>query len=258
MQNIRQSDAPLFLSSMKILIVEDELNIARMVQTLMESEGYTCLTASDGLQGLQAFKFHNPDLVILDWNLPGMNGIDVCNRIRQAGIADPYILMLTSRQAADDRVDGFSSGVDDYMSKPFQAKELTVRVRALLRRQLRRVDQEKSASIIETPHLRIDSELLAIYIRSTVEDEFKLLKEELSALTFKLLLTLARRPGRVWSRDNLINAVWEEDFNGGDRVVDAHIKKLRAKLKVCPGDLSDKFIKTKIGLGYFFQDIPSC
>ena len=256
MQNIGTKPGHIFCEAMKILVIEDEPKIADMVRTLMEVEGYTCLTASDGCQGLSSFEFHRPNLVILDWNLPGdINGIDICNQIRRSVVIDPYILMLSSRQSVEDRLDGLSSGADDYLSKPFHPKELTIRVRALLRRQLRQVEEDKS-SIIESPRLRINGESLTIYIRSSIQSEFTPLKEKLSARSVKVLMALAENPGRVWTRDDLIAAVWGDDFGGGDRVVDAYIKQLRAKLKILPGARSDQFIKTKIGLGYFFEDIP--
>ena len=242
---------------MKILVIEDEPKIADMVRTLMEVEGYTCLTASNGCEGLSSFEFHRPNLVILDWNLPGdTNGIDICNQIRRSGVVDPYILMLTSRQSVEDRLDGLSSGADDYLSKPFHPKELAIRVRALLRRQLRQVEEDKSPVVIESPRLRVDGESLTVHIRSNVEDEFTPLREKLTTRSVRVLMALAQKPGRVWSRDDLIAAIWGDDFSGGDRVVDACMKQLRAKLKISPGDRSDQFIKTKIGLGYFFEDIP--
>lgn len=240
---------------MKILIVEDEPKVARMIQTLLESEGYSCLTASDGAAGLQAFEFHQPDLVILDWNMPEMNGIDVCSRIRQSrGQKDPFIMMLTAKGEETDRIVGLSTGADDYVVKPFSPSELVVRVRAVLRRQLRRLDSTEEASIVESPHLRINTALFTVYIRATVEDEFIQLPSKLGTLEFKLLATLAKNTGRVWSRDDLLSTVWEDDFNGVDRIVDTYITRLRTKLKVPGFDRSDQMIKTRVGVGYFFED----
>ena len=240
---------------MKILVVEDEPNVAKMIQTLMESEGYDCLIADDGAAGLRAFEFHQPDLVILDWNMPEMKGIDVCSRIRQSSLADPFIMMLTAKGEEMDRIVGLSTGADDYMVKPFSANELVVRVRALLRRQLRHVDESNVAPIIESSHLRIETELSAVYIRPTDEDEFIRIPK-LARREFDLLVYLAERPGRIVTRDQLLSAVWGDDFFGSDRSVDACITKLRMRLK-CPGfDRSNQLIKTEIGTGYFFEDTP--
>lgn len=238
----------------KILVIDDEPNIVSVIQTLMKSEGYDCLTASDGDQGLRSFEFHRPDLVILDWQMPGMNGIDVCTQIRQSSIADPYILMLTARESSDDRLDGFSSGADDYMTKPFVPKELAVRVRALLRREFRHIE-DNGVSMIQTPRLQINTEFFTVAIRSTGEDEFVPIKD-LPTLQFNLLVTLAQHPGRVYSRDDLLSIVWKDDFCGNDRVVDVYIKELRARLKGSAFEPFDKFIKTRIGQGYFFEDCP--
>ena len=238
---------------MKILVVEDEPNLAKMIQSLMEAEGYECFRALDGLQALELFKEHAPDLIILDWNLPGMSGIDVCTRIRQSSVADPYILMLTARRSKDDRVDGFSSGADDYMTKPYSPKELTIRVRALLRRQLRN-HKEEEAKLIESAHLRLDTENLSIWTRPTSDSPFKLLGEKLTAIEFNLLATLAQRPGRIWTRGELLDQIWSQDYDGSDRIVDTYIKQLRAKIKVKGDQPSDQFIKTQVGTGYFFED----
>ena len=242
---------------MKILVVEDEPKVAQIIQTLMESEGYSCLTAFDGIAGLKSFEFHRPDLVILDWNLPEMNGIEVCSRIRQSPLADPFIMMLTAKSEEIDRIVGLSTGADDYMVKPFSPRELVARVRAVLRRQLRHVDSTREASIIESPHLCINTGSLIVHMRAREEDEFIQLPGSLGKREFNLLVTLAKTPGRVWSRDQLLNTVWEDDFNGVDRIVDTYITKLRNRLKVPEFDRSNQLIKTKVGIGYFFEDLPN-
>lgn len=241
---------------MKILVIDDEPSVVKVIQTLLNAEGYDCLTALNGQQGLTAFEFHRPDLIILDWQMPGMTGIDVCNRIRQSPVADPYILMLTGRQSPDDRLDGFSSGVDDYMTKPFKSKELAVRVRALLRRDLRQEKRDEAEHMIETPRLRIDTRVFTVSIRATTGDTFVPIKEQLPTLEFNLLVTMARHPGRVYSRDELLSTVWQDDFDGNDRVIDAYVKRLRTKLKLPTTDRPNEFIKTRVGAGYFFQDLP--
>lgn len=243
---------------MKILVIEDERNVAMMIHSLMTAEGYECLTAFDGISGFQTFETVQPDLIILDWNLPhGMSGIDVCTQIRHSPIADPYILMLTARTDDEDRLDGFSSGVDDYMVKPFHPKELAVRVRALLRRELRHIESPDGqrngleTSLIETPHLRLCPESLLAETRPSIDVDFTPIPAKLSALEFKLLALLAQRPGRIWPREALLNALWKDRLKRSDRTVDTCVRQIRVKV---PAPHATSFIKTQVGVGYFFED----
>lgn len=232
-----------------ILVIEDETNIAFMIRTCLESEGHICNIAHDGQTGLDVFRQWQPDLVILDLMLPGMDGIEVCTRIRQSSILkDPYIMMVTAKGEEIDRIIGFSTGADDYIPKPFSPKELVVRVRALLRRTMR----EQLSEIIETPHLTINVERREVRLKS-LAGKISLIK--LSSLEFDMLITLASRPGRVWSRSQLLESVWGQNFYGDERIVDSYVKRIRNKLCTDENTEKTRFIKTVTGVGYCFEDL---
>ncbi|MEB3826252.1 response regulator transcription factor [Phormidium sp. CCY1219] len=233
---------------MKILIVEDELEISRIVQRALEAEGFTCLTCRDGLTALRLFEEEQPDLLVLDLMLPGLDGLEVCARIRQQpGPKDPYILILTARGEEIDRVIGLSTGADDYMVKPFSPRELVARVRALLRRSLRQGGQ--SSQVYQTEHftLDLDRRIATRQLNGDTEETL-----DLTTLEFNLLSTFLSYPGRVWKRSQLIEKLWGDDFFGDERVVDTHVARLRKKIEPDPANPS--FIKTVIGVGYKFED----
>jgi len=232
---------------MNILIVEDETEIAQLIQLYLEKEGFSCRICRDGLAALQAFQEQKPDLIILDLMLPGLDGLEVCARIRQKpGTKDPYILMLTAKGEEIDRIIGLSTGADDYMVKPFSPRELVARVRALLRRTLRQGGQSR---IYHTQHFTIDVDQRLAQRHST-PDSSELM--DLTTLEFDLLTTFMSYPGRVWNRTQLIEKLWGNDFFGDERVVDTHIARLRKKIEFDPA--SPTFVKTVIGVGYKFED----
>lgn len=232
---------------MEILIVEDEAEIAQLIQLYMEKEGFSCRVCRDGNQALQIFQEQKPDLIILDLMIPGLDGLEVCARIRQQpGPKDPYILMLTARGEEIDRIIGLSTGADDYMVKPFSPKELVARVRALLRRSLRQGGQTHT---YRTPHFQIDVDQ-RLAQRCLGNNEFEPL--DLTALEFDLLSTFMSYPGRVWNRTQLIDKLWGSNFFGDERVVDTHIARLRKKIE--PDPSNPTFVKTVIGVGYKFED----
>jgi two-component system OmpR family response regulator len=188
-----------------------------------------------------------PDLIILDLMLPEMDGLEVCTQIRQSGVSkDPYVMMLTAKGEEIDRIIGFSTGADDYLPKPFSPIELLVRIRALLRRRMR----HQETLLIETPHLRIDLERRSVFVKVVEESAIAV---HLSALEFDVLATLANRPGRVWTREQLLDNVWGGDFTGDDRIVDSYIKRLRHKLGQGNAE-TYPFIRTVSGVGYAFED----
>lgn len=232
---------------MDILIVEDEAEIAQLIQLYLEKEGFSCRICKDGLTALQVFQEQQPDLIVLDLMIPGLDGLEVCARIRQKpGSKDPFILMLTAKGEEIDRIIGLSTGADDYMVKPFSPRELVARVRALLRRTLRQGGQSQ---VLQTPHFSIDLEQrLANRQGETGEPE----PLELTTLEFDLLSTFMSYPGRVWNRTQLIERLWGSDFYGDERVVDTHIARLRKKIEPDPANPS--FVKTVIGVGYKFED----
>jgi len=233
---------------MDILIVEDEPEIAQLIQISLEKEGFTCRTSRDGLTALQTFTEQQPDLIVLDLMLPGLDGLEVCARIRSLRSAkDPYILMLTAKGEEIDRVIGLSTGADDYMVKPFSPRELVARVRALLRRSLRHGAQSQ---VYRTQHFIVDlDQRSALRVLNTTESE----SLDLTTLEFNLLSTFVSYPGRVWNRTQLIDKLWGDDFFGDERVVDTHVARLRKKIE--PDPAQPIFIKTVVGVGYKFEDI---
>ena len=220
----------------RVLIVEDEHELAALIQRQIEGEGHLAVLAHDGQTALLLAAQMQPDLVILDWMLPGLDGLAVCRRLRERSIVP--ILMLTARTEEADRVLGLEVGADDYLCKPFSLRELLARVRALLRRVelLRRADQA-AAGPITLGRLTIDP------LARRVEAEGD--SVDLTVKEYELLLLLARHPGRSFSRAYLLDRVWGDDYEGGDRTVDTHIVRLRRKLGRA-GDL----IVTVWGVGY--------
>jgi DNA-binding response OmpR family regulator len=233
---------------MKILIVEDELEIAQLIKETLERESFSCQVVMDGLTALTAFQQQQPDLIVLDLMLPQLDGLEVCSRIRQKTTdKDPYILMLTARGEEMDRIIGLSTGADDYLVKPFSPRELVARVRALLRRSMRHLSQEKN--LCQTQHFTLDLDQHIVTRTLENQDPEEL---DLTTLEFNLMSTLMGYPGRVWSRTQLIDKLWGNDFFGDERVVDTHIRRLRKKIEPDPANPS--FIKTVIGVGYKFED----
>lgn len=232
---------------MDILIVEDEAEIAQLIQLYLEKEGFSCRICRDGLSAIQLFQEYQPDLIILDLMLPGLDGLEVCARIRQKpGSKDPYILMVTAKGEEIDRIIGLSTGADDYMVKPFSPRELVARVRALLRRTMRQGGQTLS---YHTQHFTVDIDQRVAH-RQLNDDPAERL--DLTTLEFDLLTTFMSYPGRVWNRTQLIEKLWGSDFFGDERVVDTHIARLRKKIE--PDPASPTFVKTVIGVGYKFED----
>ena len=233
---------------MNILIVEDEAEIAQLIQLYLEKEGFTCRLCRDGITAMQIFQELQPDLIVLDLMIPGLDGLEVCARIRQKpGAKDPYILMLTAKGEEIDRIIGLSTGADDYLVKPFSPRELVARVRALLRRTLRQGGQTTG---YQTPHFAIDTDQRVAH-RQLAGNAIESL--DLTALEFELLSTFLSYPGRVWNRTQLIEKLWGSDFYGDERVVDTHVARLRKKIE--PDPANPTFLKTVIGVGYKFEDV---
>lgn len=234
---------------MEILIIEDEQEIAQLIEQTLTKESFSCRVANDGLTALAILKQQQPDVVILDLMLPGLDGLEVCTRIRQQPYdKDPYIMMLTARGEEIDRVIGLSTGADDYLVKPFSPRELVARVRALLRRSLRHEVAEDNQTY-RTKHFTVDLDqhLATRQLDSLTSEEL-----DLTTLEFNLLSTFLSYPGRVWSRTQLIDRLWGNDFFGDERVVDTHIRRLRKKIE--PDSANPTFVKTVVGVGYKFED----
>ena len=232
---------------MEILIVEDEREIAAIIQECLEAEGFSCRVCHDGHSALRLFSERQPDLIILDVRLPGIDGLEVCTQIRQKPVTnDPYILMLTSRGEEIDRIIGLSTGADDYYVKPFSPRELVARVRALLRRRLREGNRSR---LIRTKSFTIDLEQYCATRHLDGESPKQL---DLSSSEFKLMALFVKHPGRVWERGQLIEKLWGDDFFGEERVIDTHIARLRKKIE--PQASKPIFIQTVVGVGYKFED----
>ena len=221
-----------------ILVIEDEKKIATLVAKNLEAAGYAVTLAEDGEAGIAAFTRTQPALVILDVGLPEMSGLEVLRRIRESG--DTPVLMLTARSSETDKVLGLELGADDYLTKPFGPSELVARIRALLRR--------TSAGSRERPlefgALRIDPER-----REAERDGARI---ELTTLEFDLLWFLASRPGRVFSREQLMEQVWGNDRVVGDRSIDSLVSRLRKKIELDADD--PLLLQTVWGAGYRFAD----
>jgi len=232
---------------MHILIIEDEKEIAQLIDSCLTREGFDCDIAYDGLEALNKAKQVQPDLIVLDLMLPKLDGLEVCNRLRNQPLnKDPYILMLTAKGEEIDRVIGLSTGADDYLVKPFSPRELVARVRALLRRSLRHGGQSQ---IYQTTHfcVNLDEHSATRGLDGEKQEEL-----DLTALEFNLLSAFVSYPGKVWSRTQLIDKLWGADFFGDERVVDTHIRRLRKKIEVNPAQ--PNFLKTVVGVGYKFED----
>jgi DNA-binding response OmpR family regulator len=227
-----------------ILVVDDEEAIAEAVRARLESEGYAVAVAGDGPQAIELAAAVHPDLVVLDLMLPGMDGLEVCKEI-QRGDWVP-VLMLTARTEEADKVAGFQVGADDYLTKPFSLRELTVRVKAILRR----VDRIRTPSASE-PMGRGPLEIDPSRRRVTVDG----VEVSLTPLEFEILLTLARDPGVVFTREQLMDRVWGYRDYAGGRVVDSHVARIRRKLG--EDGVEPRFIRTVHGVGYAFQERTS-
>ncbi len=227
-----------------ILIIEDDPDIALSLKYNLERSGpYQVDTAEDGISGLRKAERSFPDLVLLDLNLPGMDGLEVCRKIREKrGTSSTAIIMLTARTDETQKIEGLDSGADDYVSKPFSVKELLARVRA----QLRRAEIAREADGNEATVLHADDTVIDLPGRKvTVEGN----GVELTRKEFDLLTALLRNRGRVLTRNRLLEHVWGYDYPGETRTVDVHIRRLRQKL----GAASGAAIETVVGIGYRYR-----
>jgi two-component system alkaline phosphatase synthesis response regulator PhoP len=225
----------------KILIVDDEKKMVKLLKTALDKEGYVTVEACDGEEALELWQQESPDLVVLDVMMPRMDGFEFCRRVRET--SDTPIIILSARTEEPDRLEGLELGADDYMTKPFSPRELIARIRALLRRFESRQDTAAEQRIARGP-LVIDVEKHAVQIDGRAIT--------LTPTEFSLLLALASHPERVFSRRELIESAQGEFFDGYDRTVDAHIRNMRKKLASSALDWS--FIETVYGVGYRFKD----
>lgn len=226
---------------MKILAIDDEEKILDVIKAYLEKEGYTVLTETNGANALNAFKTVNPDLVILDLMLPGVSGEEICSKIR--ALSKVPIIMLTAKVSEDDKVYGFTIGADDYLTKPFSPRELTMRVKAILRR-------VKDDLPLNDIFMFNDGDLVIDTRSYEVKKKGRIVS--LTPNEYKLLTVMAQNPNKVFTRSELIEKAFGYDFDGFDRTIDAHIKNLRQKIEDDPKN--PRYIKTVYGAGYKFGD----
>ncbi|AFY64708.1 response regulator transcription factor [Geitlerinema sp. PCC 7407] len=227
------------MATAKILVVDDDPAIRNLIHRFLGRQGFQMESAADGKSAMALFEQFNPDLVVLDVNLPDANGYNLCQEMQsRTGV---FVLMLTSRTDEADKIRGFSQGADDYLTKPFSLGELGVRVGAILKRQ-------RVVTTVEQQCLTFDRLVIDPVRREVLLDEAVI---PLTALEFDLLHFLASHPGRVWRRAELIQEVWDYDYVGDQRVVDVHIGQIRKKIET---DVSQpSLIQTVRGVGYKFE-----
>jgi len=231
--------------SHSVLVIEDDRDIARLLELHLRDEGYAVTVVHDGKTGLQKALAKPYDIIVLDLILPGMDGLEVCRHIRTGPDYTP-VLMLTARSTDVDRILGLEMGADDYLTKPFNIRELLARVKALLRRveALRRKDPLTPKKMIRTGDLTIDPEKRKV----TVEGK----PVHLTAREFELLLEFARHPGRAYTRGQLLDKVWGYSYQGYEHTVNSHINRLREKIETSPA--KPRYILTIWGVGYQFAE----
>ncbi|MDQ0177054.1 response regulator transcription factor [Bacillus chungangensis] len=228
----------------KILVVDDESSIVTLLQFNLERAGFQVVTAADGKTGLQLALSEKPSLIILDLMLPEIDGMEVCKILRQEKVNIP-ILMLTAKDEELDKILGLELGADDYLTKPFSPREVVARVKAILRR----VEMEQSVEIKELKKQETELKIGELTIFPEKYEVFRNeTKLELTPKEFELLFYLASNIGKVLSRDQLLNAVWDYDYAGETRIVDVHISHLRDKIE--ENTKQPKYIKTIRGFGY--------
>ena len=232
--------------SARILVIEDNRDLAHLVEIHLRDHSYDVDLAFDGDKGLSKAEAGKYDLIILDLMLPGMDGLEICRRLRGRGEYTP-ILMLTSKSSELDRVLGLEMGADDYVTKPFSIRELIARVKAILRRihKLKSEQQEGKPAPIRSGELAIDPEKRHVTVKGKAVD--------LTAKEFELLYHFARHPGRVYTRSQLLDQVWGYGHDGYEHTVNSHINRLRAKIEENPAH--PEYILTVWGVGYKFAEI---
>jgi len=225
---------------MRILVVDDEKLLVKGIKFNLEHEGYEVDTAGDGEAAVDLARSGSYQLIILDVMMPKMDGLEACVRIRE--FSSVPIIMLTARTEDTDKLIGFEYGADDYITKPFNILELKARIRALLRRAAATAPQEESSALV-IGAIALDPE------RRVVTRDGK--SVELTAREFDILELLMRNPNKVYSREKLLNTIWGYDYQGDERTVDVHVRRIREKLEGTPA--SPEYVMTKWGVGYYFK-----
>ncbi|MEG3924666.1 MULTISPECIES: response regulator transcription factor [unclassified Microcoleus] len=227
------------MAPVKILVVDDDPAIRNLIHRFLSQQGYQVESGEDGETGLELFEQLNPDLVVLDVNLPDTTGYKLCQEMqRRTGV---FVLMLTARTDEADKMKGFAEGADDYITKPFSLVEIGARVAAILKR--KRIVTPAEQQSLTFGELLIDPVRREVILGSQIV--------ALTALEFDLLYCLASKPGRVWRRSELLHEVWDYEYVGADRVVDVHIGQIRRKIELDPNQMP--MIQTVRGVGYKFE-----
>lgn len=225
----------------KVLVVDDEKLIVKGIRFSLEQEGMEVDCAYDGEEAVNAAKNKEYDIILLDVMLPKLNGFEVCQAIRE--FSDVYIIMLTAKGDDMDKILGLEYGADDYITKPFNILEVKARIKAIMRRGGQKATAENKTNEIVAGELKINNDSKRVFIGDK--------EVNLTAKEFDLLVHLATNPDKVYSRENLLNIVWEYDYPGDVRTVDVHVRRLREKIEDNPSD--PKYIHTKWGVGYYFK-----
>jgi DNA-binding response OmpR family regulator len=225
------------MTAQHILLVEDEIKLARFIELELQSEGYRVTVAHDGMSGLSLVRESEPDLAILDWMMPGLTGLELCRRLRSTGIKIPVIL-LTAKDEVGDRVTGLDAGADDYLVKPFSIEELLARIRAHLRR-----TQETDTDLLQFEDLSLN--------RRTREVHRGQRSIDLTAKEFDLLQYLMSHPRQVFTREQILENIWGYDFLGDSNIIEVYVRYLRLKLEQ---DSEKRLIHTARGVGYSLRE----
>lgn len=222
----------------KILLVEDEVKLARFIELELKYEGYEVTVCNDGREGFERFLESEFDLILLDLMLPGLNGIEICRRIRKSSLIP--IIMLTAKDEVIDKVAGLDSGADDYLTKPFAIEELLARMRVALKRQIGAIAKK---NILEVNDICVETDKRQVKVKDT--------SVELTKKEYDLLLYMIQNKNIVLTREQILNQVWGYDYIGETNVVDVYVRYLRAKIDEC---FDTKYIHTIRGVGYFVKD----
>ncbi len=224
--------------SRKALVVDDEKAIVKGIKFSLEKDDIVVDCAYDGLEALEMAKEGNYDIILLDVMLPGLSGFEVCQQIRE--FSDCPIIMLTAKGDDMDKILGLEYGADDYITKPFNILEVKARIKAIIRRTNRKTE---TAKVMTFGELKLNEEYRRVFVK---DREINVTSRE-----YELLELLASTPGKTYSRDELLEAIWGKDYPGDARTVDVHIRRLREKLEINPSE--PRYVRTKWGAGYYFQ-----
>lgn len=225
----------------KVLAVDDEKIIIKGLKFSLERDGFEVICAYDADEALALAESENPDIILLDVMLPGLSGYEVCERIRE--YSDVSIIMLSAKGEDMDKIMGLEYGADDYVTKPFNILELKARIKAILRRSVQS-EKEQSKKLLEVGSLKLELSSKRVFLNNQ--------EINLTAKEFDMLELFATHPGKVYSRDQLLDTIWGRDYPGDVRTVDVHVRRLREKIEPNPGQ--PEYIHTKWGVGYYFKD----